>query len=372
MKKGLIGLGIVLIGVILSVVLILQGQKKQKTLSPTDLYEASFYRQLADGRVQCELCPNRCVLAPGQRGICKVRENIKGKLYSLVYGQPVSINVDPIEKKPFYHFLPGSKAYSLATAGCNLSCQYCQNWAIAQRSPEELEATPMTPEQVVEAAVQSNSQVIAFTYNEPTVWYEYMVDIAKLAQQKGLKTVMVSSGYINPEPLKQLLPYLDAIKIDFKSFNDETYQQLIGGRLEPVLEAIKITYQQGTWLELVHLVVPDYTDELEEIRQMCLWIKENVSDQVPIQFSRFSPKYKLTNLPPTPEESVKQARQICLEAGLKYVYTGNIEDEIGSTTFCPDNQEPLIVRQGYFVKQNLINTNGQSPNCPSIIPGVWQ
>lgn len=369
MKKNLVGLAVIFFGILASIFLVVKTIKNPPTF---ELHEASFYQQLAGGRVQCELCPNRCLLANHQRGICKDRENIDGKLYSLVYGKPVTTAVDPIEKKPFYHFLPGAKAYSLATAGCNLSCQYCQNWDISQRFPEDVQSTPMTPQQVVDQALKTGSEVIAFTYNEPIVWYEYMLDIAKLAKEKGLRTVMVSNGYINPQPLKELLPYIDAIKIDLKAFNDQTYAQLIGGKLEPVLDTIKTIHQSSTWLELVHLVVPGYTDNLEEIKQMCNWIKDNVGDEVPVHFSRFTPKYKLNNLPSTSEETVKKARQICLEAGLKYVYTGNIEDEVGSTTYCPTNNQPVIKRQAFFVQENLVGDNGKATNCPEPISGVWR
>ncbi|MGB9706646.1 MAG: AmmeMemoRadiSam system radical SAM enzyme [Microgenomates group bacterium] len=369
MKKGFVGLGIIVLGIIGSLFILAKTQSQRTT---QNLHEASFYQQLGDDKVQCQLCPNRCVVSPGQRGVCKVRENIGGKLYSLVYGKPVTTAIDPIEKKPFYHFLPGAKAYSLATAGCNLACKYCQNWDIAQRFPEDVQSTPMAPQQVVEEALKSGAQVIAFTYNEPIVWYEYMRDIAKLAKEKGLRTVMVSSGYINPQPLKELLPYMDAIKIDFKAFNNEVYGNLIGGKLEPVLETLKIIHNSKTWLEIVHLVVPGYTDNLEEIGQMCLWLKENVGEDVPIHFSRFWPKYKLTNLPPTPEETIKKARLACLKAGMKYVYTGNIEDEEGSATYCPTNHQPVIKRFGYFVKENLIDSSGKAPNCRETIPGVWK
>lgn len=375
MKKEAIGLAVILVGVILTIVLIALSSRQPEAgqATPSRLHEAAYYEKLENGQVRCQLCPNRCLLAPGQRGLCKVRENIDGKLYSLVYGQVVTTNVDPIEKKPFYHFLPGARAYSLATAGCNLACQYCQNWDIAQRNPEDLESTPMTPEEVVNQALANNSAVIAFTYNEPTVWYEYMLDIAKLAHEKGLKTVMVSSGYINEEPLKELLPHLDAVKIDFKAFDEETYQTLIGGRLEPVLTAMKVVYKSGTWLELVHLIVPGQTDDLEEIKNLCLWVKENLSENVPVHFSRFWPRYKLLNLPPTPEETVKKAREVCREVGLNYVYTGNIDDPAGSTTYCPDNDEPLITRlQGRFIEENKLNAVGNSPSCPTSIPGVWE
>lgn len=339
--------------------------------SAGEFKEASFYEQLPGGEVRCGLCPNRCVLAEGQRGTCRARENIGGKLYSLVYGQPATIHIDPIEKKPFNHFLPGTKVYSLASAGCNLRCQYCQNWDIAQRAPEELESVSMTPEEIVEDAIRAGSPSIAVTYSEPVVNYEYVRDIGKIAKEKGIKMTVVSAGYINPEPLRELLPYLDAIKIDLKGFNDSFYQEIVGGRLEPVLEALKIIKEEGTWLEIVYLVVPGYNDDMEEIKQMAIWIKENLGENVPLHFSRFHPMYQMKNLPPTPEETVKQARQVALEAGLNYVYTGNIIDVEGATTYCPENNEPLIVRKGHFVLENRLQ-QGKSDLCPVEIPGVWQ
>ena len=372
MKKRFFGLGVILWGVLASVFIIKKGLQQKAQIGTETLHEALFYEKLEGGRVQCQLCPNRCILAKGQRGICGARENQNGKLVSLVYGKVSAVHVDPIEKKPFYHFLPGAKAYSLATVGCNLDCQYCQNWDIAHRQPEDVQTTEMTPEQVVEEALKSESQVIAFTYNEPIVWYEYMLDIAKLAKEKGLKTVIVTSGYINQEPLKQLLPYLDAVKIDFKSINQQTYQTLIRGNLQPVLESIKAVHESGKWLELVHLVVPGWTDNPQDIKKLCQWTKDNVGPDVPLHLSRFYPNYKLLNLPPTPEKTLKDARKICLDLGLKYVYTGNIDDPEGSTTYCPDNQKPLIKRRGYFIEENLIDPSGQSPICPSKIPGIWK
>lgn len=373
LKKGFWIILIFFLGIFLSFLIIWKGvERLKKGTGVSDLHEASFYQQLEGGNVQCELCPNRCLLKDGQRGICKARENIKGKLYSLVYGKSVITAVDPIEKKPLYHFLPGAKAFSLATTGCNLSCKYCQNWDISQRSPEDVQSISMTPEQVVEEASKSGSQVIAFTYNEPIVWYEYMLDIAKVAKQKGLRTVMISNGYINQEPLKNLLNYLDGVKVDLKAFAEDTYQKMSAGKLQPVLETIKTVRQSGKWLEIVYLVVPTYNDNMEEIKKMCFWIKENVGEEVPLHFSRFSPKYKLINLPPTPEETVKQARQVCLEMGLKYVYTGNIQDEEGSATYCPDTKKSVVRREGFFVKENLIDSLGNAPGCSSSISGVWQ
>ncbi len=370
MKKYL-GVIVLAVGIILSgLILVKNNLVKQE--NPADYHQASFYKQLDNGMVQCQLCPNKCILGSGQRGICGVRENIQGKLYSLVYGQPVSVHVDPIEKKPLYHFLPSSKAYSLGTAGCNLDCKNCQNWDIAHRSPEDVDSRKMTPEEVVEAAVNSKAEVIAFTYNEPTVWYEYMYDIAKLAKEEGLKTASISSGYINPEPLKKLLPHLDAMKIDLKGFNDETYQQLNQGRLQPVLDSIKTVHQSDTWLELVNLIVPGYTDNLDEIEEMCQWIYDEVGPDVPLHFSRFSPAYKLPNLPPTSSQTLIEARKICLESGLNYVYIGNLQTENAANTYCPENDEIVIKRSAFLVEENNIDPNGTTSTCPTTIPGVWK
>ena len=372
-KKKSLFFGIILTGILLSLFMVVKTISRVEKSNQTETFhEARFYHSVEGGLTQCELCPNRCLLKEGQRGLCKARENIGGKLYSLVYGKPVTTAVDPIEKKPFFHFLPGAKAYSLATAGCNLACKYCQNWDISQRFPEDVASTPMTPQQVVDEALKSNSQVIAFTYNEPVVWYEYMLDIAKLAKEKGLRTVAISNGYINEEPLKELLPYLDAYKVDLKAFDEEVYRQMSGGKLEPVLQTIKRVYNSATWLEIVYLVVPTYTDNLAEIKKTCLWLKENVGEDVPLHFSRFWPKYKLLDLPPTPEEIVKEARDTCLNVGLKYVYTGNIEYEIGETTFCPENGKAVIKRKGFFVEENLVDSLGRASNCPSSISGVWR
>ncbi len=370
MKKYL-GIIVIGIGIILSGLILVKNNLGQKE-NPADYHEASFYKQLDNGMIQCQLCPNKCILGQGQRGICGVRENIQGKLYSLVYGRPVITHVDPIEKKPLYHFLPGAKAYSLSTTGCNLDCKNCQNWDIAHRSPEDVNSKKMTPSEVVEGAKASKAQVIAFTYNEPTVWYEYMYEIAKLAQEEGLKTANISSGYINPEPLKQLLPYLDAMKIDLKGFNDQTYQKLNQGRLQPVLDSIKIVHQSDTWLEIVNLIVPGYTDNLDEIKDMCQWVYDEVGPDVPLHFSRFSPAYKLTNLPPTPKETLVKARETCLDVGLNYVYIGNIQTEKAANTFCPENNQSVIERDGFLIKEKTIKPDGASSNCDTSIPGVWK
>ena len=332
-------------------------------------HEASYYERLSGKAVQCLLCPNQCVLSPSQWGTCKARKNIDGKLYSMVYGKIAAVHVDPVEKKPFFHVLPGSKAFSIGTTGCNMRCVFCQNWEISQAFPGNLTTQSATPEQIVASAKASGAKAIAFTYNEPVISYEYMLDIAKLAKTKGLKILVVSSGYINEKPLKELLQYIDAYKVDLKAFNEKFYRKLTGGRLEPVLETLKTIKQSGVWLEIVNLLVPGENDSDEELRAMARWIKKNLGDGVPLHFSRFFPQYKLKNLPPTPPETLVRARQIAMEEGLKYVYTGNIAYPEGEATYCPGSKEKVIARQGYFIIANHLKygacLDGEK------IPGIW-
>ncbi|MBU4369268.1 AmmeMemoRadiSam system radical SAM enzyme [Patescibacteria group bacterium] len=373
MWRKFFSIAILLVILTLSVSYIIKYHIFESELKPEiagNLKEAEYYEKLGGGVVQCQLCPRFCVLNLGETGICRVRKNIKGKLYSLVYGQPVSIHLDPIEKKPLFHFLPGSTAYSVATAGCNLRCLYCQNWEISQAFPEDVQSVEKTPQQLVEEALNFGAESIAYTYTEPTVFFEYMLETAKLAKQKGLKNVVISAGYINPEPLKELCQYVDAIKIDLKAFNNGFYKKIVGGELEPVLNTLKTIKEQGVWLEIVYLVIPGENDDPEEIRQMSQWIKKNLGEDVPLHFSRFHPMYKLINLPPTPEQTVRDLRKIALEQGLKYVYTGNLGDWQTESTYCPGSQEMAIERKGYFVTQINFNqglcANGEQ------IPGIWK
>ena len=334
------------------------------------LHEALWYESLAGGLVHCQLCPNSCRLPEGQIGLCRVRQNRGGKLYSLSYGQIASVHVDPIEKKPFFHVLPGQTAFSLATPGCNMRCLFCQNWEISQAYPWEVQTTATPPEEVVAAALRSGAKAIAFTYTEPVIFYEYMLDIAKLAKAKGLKTLVVSNGYIEPEPLKALLPFIDAYKVDFKAFDPKFYTKLTGGSLAPVLRSMKIIREQGVWLEIVNLLVTGQNDSEDQVRQLARWIKENLGDEVPLHFSRFHPMHKLQNLPPTPVERVVRAREIALEEGLKYVYTGNIPDSPGDSTYSPATGQIVIERTGFYVVCNAL-TNGIAPDGTPL-PGIWK
>lgn len=336
---------------------------------PSQFHEAMYYDKLFGNIVQCRLCPNQCILGPGQYGICKARKNIQGKLYSMVYGKIAAAHLDPIEKKPFFHVLPGAKAFSIATTGCNIQCLFCQNWEISQVFPFDVTTQFATPQEVVREALLSGAQAIAFTYSEPVISYEYVLDIAKLAKAAGLKTLMVSNAFIEQKPLKELLPYLDAFKVDFKGFDNSFYQKLTQGRLQPVLESMKTIKQSGVWLEVVNLLVTGQNDSDQAIRDLSLWVKNNLGDDTPLHFSRFSPQYKMLNVPPTPEDTVIHAREIAMKQGLKYVYTGNIVYPSGEITYCPGSKEPIIVRQGMFLTYNGLKDGTCSDG--EKIPGVW-
>lgn len=321
--------------------------------------------------VQCLLCPKECKLYNGQRGDCKVRVHLDGKLHTLVYSNPCAVHVDPIEKKPVYHMLPSSQAFSIATAGCNLHCKFCQNWEISQKGPEETTNYNMSPKDVVNNALTSGSKSIAYTYSEPNIYYEYVLDTAKLARKAGLKNVVVSAGYINPEPLKELSEFLDVYKVDLKAFNNKFYQEICSATLQPVLETLKNIKKWGVWTEIVNLIIPTLNDNFVEIRKMCKWIRSELGSDVPIHFSQFYPQYKLKNLPPTPLETLIKARKIAIEEGLNYVYLGNIPQGEWNNTYCPNCRNLLIERIGYFVRQVQIN-DGMCNFCKFKIAGVWR
>ncbi len=332
--------------------------------------EALFYQKLGESKVQCQLCPRRCVIPDKRRGFCGVRENRGGVLYTLVFAKPVAIHVDPIEKKPLFHFLPGTTAFSLATAGCNLRCKFCQNWEISQAKPEDLEYVYLEPEDLVKKAKESGAPTIAYTYSEPTIFYEYMLEVAKLAKAQGLRNVMHSNGYINEEPLRMLSKYLDAANIDLKGFSDDFYAKLAEGSLGPVLNSLKILKEEGVHLEITNLLLSGYNDDQDLIMKMCLWIRETLGADTPLHFARAFPMYKLTSLNPTPVEALQAARKIALKSGLKYVYIGNIGPNPAENTFCPKCGKVVIERNGYFVTQNNIK-NGRCKFCGEKISGIW-
>ncbi len=345
-----------------------RAQSAKKGLIKTKL--SSYFKPLEGGEIQCELCPHRCRVAKGKRGICRVRENRDGKYYSLVYGNPCAVHLDPIEKKPFSHVLPGTNSFSLATAGCNFQCKFCQNWEISQVSPEDVYSFEAPPELTVNRAKENGARSVAYTYVEPTIFYEYMIDIAALAKKAGLLNVYHSNGFINPAPLKNLCKVLDAANIDLKGFSENFYHELCGGELNPVLETLKTLKQERVHVEITNLVIPTKNDETSVIKEMCLWIKKELGADTPIHFSRFYPLYKLKILPPTPVSTLDKARAAALSAGLEYVYIGNIPGHEGENTFCPKCKKMIIQRTGYMVGEINMKA-GKCKYCGKPIPGIW-
>jgi pyruvate formate lyase activating enzyme len=331
-------------------------------------HPAMFQQESARG-VMCLICPNECVLKDGEFGECRNRVARKSKLYTMAYGNPCAINRDPVEKKPLFHFLPGSSTFSIATAGCNLACLNCQNWTISQTSPDMTSNYDLPPGKVVNEARTNNCRSISYTYSEPNTFYEYVFDTSRMARERGIKNIMVSNGYINPEPLKQLCKYIDAANIDLKSFSDTTYIKLNGGKLQPVLDSLKIYRDMGVWLEITNLVVPGWTDKPEEIKEMCKWLYTNGFKDVPLHFSRFQPLYKLEHLPPTPVNILRTAARIASEEGLNYIYIDNVPGSEKSDTTCPKCGKKLVIRKGYNIEENNIVDNKCS--CGTQIPGVW-
>jgi pyruvate formate lyase activating enzyme len=358
---------------------------------------ARYWRTVCAG-VQCTLCPFRCFLPEGARGRCRVRMNVAGQLVTLVYASPVSVHIDPMEKKPVFHMLPGSMIYSLATVGCNLKCDFCQNWEISQSYPEQVRegtviprevrfngfsggqptfalrqdvARILTPEEVVQAALATGCRSIAYTYSEPVVFFEYVLATAKLAKAKGLRNVMVSGGYIEPEPLAELAPYFDVVKVDLKGFNEDFYRSVVGGELRFVLRTLIELKKRKVLTEVVNLVVPTLNDRDADFRVMTRWVHENLGADTPLFFSRFMPQYRLQNLPDTPVDTLERAWHIAQREGLHYVYVGNVPGHPGESTYCPRCGHVLIRRQGYAILENHIGKDGKCPYCGKKIPGIW-
>ncbi len=345
--------------------------RAEQATQDSNLKLASYWQPIEGDVVQCLLCPRKCVLGSGQRGVCTVRISKDGKLYTLGYGNPVAIHIDPIEKKPFFHVAPGEQVYSLAVAGCNMRCIFCQNWQISQSKPDETQNYALSPEAVVSEAIQNHCKFIAYTYTEPTVFYEYMLDIAKIAKQKGIKNTMHTCGYINPEPLKELLPYMDAVNVDLKGFSEEFYGKIgLMAELEPVLDTLKAIKKQGVWLEITNLLIPGFNDDPAKIKEMCVWIRDNLGPDVPLHFSRFMPAFKLENLPPTPVEKLQEAYVIAKAAGLKYVYLGNLPGNPEENTYCPRCGKIVVKREGYRILENNIS-KGKCKFCGYSIAGRW-
>lgn len=326
--------------------------------------------RLPDGKVQCGLCPWGCLLAGGQRGRCGVRENRNGRLVSLVYGRPVATHIDPIEKKPLFHVYPGSRAFSIATVGCNIDCKFCQNWDISQAKPEDNPGPFVSPDKLAAAAAAAKVKTIAYTYSEPTIFYEYMRDCARATKDRQIESVVISNGFIREEPLRELLPHLTAYKIDMKAITPSFYEDVCAGRLQPVLDTLQRIKEAGVWLEIVVLLIPTLNDSKDEIQRLAAWVVKHLGSDVPLHFTRFHPCYRLVNLPRTPPAALARARETAMAEGCHFVYTGNLPGQKGENTYCPDCGEPLVERYGLLVRENRL-VDGKCPACNRAIPGVW-
>ena len=329
-----------------------------------------YFISLDGGEIQCTLCPRQCRVAEGKRGFCKVRENQGGKYYSLVYGNPCVIHLDPIEKESFFHVLPGTTSLTLSTAGCNFECKFCENWEISQASPEDLYSYEIPPKIVVQKAKEMGAHSIAYTYAEPTIFYEYMVDVASFAKKAGLLNVIHSNGFINPAPLRNLCTVLDAAQIDLKGFTEDFYHELSNGELAPVLDTLKTLKQEKIHVEITNLVIPTKNDDMSTLREMCLWVKRELGADTPIHFSRFYPLHKLKKLPSTPISTLEKARALAFSSGLEYVYVGKVPGHEGWNTFCPTCKKMIIQRTGYMIGQVHIK-EGKCKYCARPIPGIW-
>lgn len=345
-------------------------ESEGKTSPSTPLREAMFYKNIDSQTVQCQLCPRECVIGDGKRGFCRNRENRKGKLYTIVYGKPCAVDIGPIEKAPLYHFIPGHFRLCLTCASCNLRCKYCQNWHLSQKSLEELHHYSYTPSEIVQQAKKEGLPSISFTYTEPTVYYEYVYEISAIARQSGIKTSIVSNGYINREPMLKLLSVLDAVKIDLKGFSEKFYEEVCSASLKPVLETLVTVKKRGTWLEIVNLVVPTLNDDPKMIEEMCRWIKENLGGDTPIHFTRFFPNYRLTHLSPTPVATLESAYEIAIRNGLRYVYIGNVPGHLRNSTFCPSCGKKIIHRTHFDIIEMNLN-NGRCRFCNTPVAGKW-
>jgi pyruvate formate lyase activating enzyme len=321
--------------------------------------------------VQCELCPKNCIIKPGQSGDCRIRVNIGGKLHAVTYGYPSAVHIDPVEKKPVNHFLPGTSILSLATVGCNLHCKNCQNWDLSQRDPEDATASHLPPKAVADLAVQNDCPSVAYTYSDPIVYYEYTLDSCRAARERGLKNVLVSAGYINEAPWRELCRHVDAATVDLKALSDPFYREVCSATLKPILNALVLAKALGVLVEVSNLVIPTLNDTDEMLQALCRWVKENMGPETPLHFLGFFPQYQMRHLPPTPASTLERARNIARAAGLHYVYVGNVLVEDSSNTYCPTCRRLLVQRKSYLVLKNDVR-EGRCPACKTEIYGLWK
>ena len=342
-------------------------------ISIAERYPARWWHLLDDGRIQCDLCPRDCRLRDGQRGACFVRGRVGDAMVLTTYGRSSGFCVDPIEKKPLNHFYPGSSVFSFGTAGCNLACKFCQNWDISKSRSFDRLADQASPEAIARAAAEHGCKSVAFTYNDPVIFAEYAMDTADACHAHGIKTVAVTAGYIHEQPRREFFAKMDAANVDLKAFTDEFYVKLTGAHLQPVLDTLKYLRQEtDVWVELTTLLIPGHNDSAQEINAMSEWIVKELGADVPLHFSAFHPDYKMANVPPTPLETLIEARQIALAAGLRYVYTGNVHNREGDTTHCPSCGNALIVRDWYEIKQYRLTPDGHCPDCHAQIAGRFE
>ncbi len=332
------------------------------------MHEALWWESEPDGRILCTLCPRYCRIGEDQAGFCYIRRNVGGKLYSLGYGRPTGFAIDPVEKKPLNHFLPGTGILSFGTAGCNLGCRFCQNWSISKAKLDEAGSVAATPEEIVELALRRKVPSIAFTYNDPVIWGEFAIDVSRLARQRGLKSVMVTAGYITPEARRDVYRYIDAANVDLKAFTERFYHKLTFSHLEPVLDTLKwLKRETDIWFEITNLMIPGENDEPEETKKLCAWVLENLGDEVPLHFTAFHPDFKMTDKPRTPASTLKRAREIALSLGVKYCYVGNVFDDEGQTTYCAECGAAVIRRSWHEILDYKLV--GERCTCGAKIPG---
>jgi len=333
---------------------------------------AKWWQESDKDKLLCTLCPRYCTIGDGQPGFCFIRQNIGGKLYSLGYGKPTGFAVDPIEKKPLNHFLPGSRILSFGTAGCNLGCKFCQNWSISKAKLDDINSLIASPEDVVILAKKYNLPSIAFTYNDPVIFGEYVIDISKIAREEGINSVMVTAGYIDKDARKEVFQYIDAANVDLKAFTESFYHKISSAHLENILDTlIWLKRETDVWFEITNLMIPDENDSPDETKKMCNWIIENLGDEVPLHFTAFHPDFKMLNKTQTPASTLNNARRIAIEEGIKYCYVGNIHDSLGQNTYCPECKKPLIKRDWHSIKENKL-INSHCPYCNALIAGIFR
>ncbi|MCW8850751.1 MAG: AmmeMemoRadiSam system radical SAM enzyme [Melioribacteraceae bacterium] len=332
---------------------------------------AKWWEPKSNGKILCTLCPRYCTIGDGQKGFCYIRENIDNKLYSTGYGRPTGFAVDPIEKKPLSHFLPGTNILSFGTAGCNLGCKFCQNWTMSKSKIDDINSLSASPEDVVKLAKKYNTPSIAYTYNDPTIFGEYVIDISKIAREENIKSVMVTAGYIDKNARKDVYKFIDAANVDLKAFTEMFYHKLTFSHLNDILDTlIWIKNETDVWLEITTLLIPGENDSAEELKQLSNWIVSNLGVNVPLHFTAFHPDFKMKDKPRTPEVTLDLARKIALEEGINYCYIGNIHNIEGQTTYCPNCKEPVIIRDWHSVLEIKLN-NSKCPNCEMIIAGIY-